>query len=1221
MFAHFVPFDEFNNPLREVVDITEYIANHQFSPEDKSQMDNWDVIYECEDARDADRLAEQEKLMREARGFRAMLAGGDADDEDGVPDVSANAAGRTKAEELAHLKFFRKLQYAGYLGAISVGGQVDSRDKHPIVDGSWMTEALHEWEAEIKREQKKLASALDNVLHSEDQTRIDGRDDAVDGASAPRTEVGNETSIVFTTTDTGHGQNERTNVASEIPKYIPILKTKAISREQGMTEETPAQVISRLKVEHNLNEKQGIAFEIAAQSWIKVFVRRKTQKADVSEHASPEEPLRLLMTGPGGTGKSHSIKALKCFMMLYDSGHRLRLLAPTGSAASLIGGMTCHKGLALKIKQKSDRGKKVQRTTMDELYEVGDSVQKKAAIRRSWQNVDVVLIDEVSLLSLINLADIDHALRMAKEKPNEWFGGIIVIFSGDFCQYPPVAGNALYSCMRSNRELNDRELKRRLGRLAWKTLNAVVEFEEQFRMKDDPGYAMAAVRLRERRCTKADLALFNSRVIKSVKNHNGPDMREGDNGKAVMIVARNDVREEVNAYKAEAECGAGSSRRLLRCGALDYIDKKLVPNLGHAKCRDTVLELKTASLSAEGALPGFIPLFEGMPVILRGRNLAVELRIANGSQGYVYKVETAIDEYQIMYAKVALVHFPDSPIKLSGLPQGVYPIKPTTWTFSTVLEIEPGKPSRYKIRQFQLPIQPGFSVTGQSAQGKTMPKVFCDLAEGSYAAYVAVSRARRREDLFLYRPIKLDVLNRKRSIDLESELRRYKTMEHNTFIKFGFRSGTFVQVPDAEDRHFEPESRIFVGENALLWDEAASASSKAAMLPAAPLTEETATDVGKAQEQEGSQPRADAQTQAAVERTHIANTTDIEMYTALQDVPRSYTVAEVDVHDVNEIARCGDKRKRCGEEDLPVRKIRKLNSKALPGCTWSKTWSCAYDCVFMALYSIHRCSTEEWRLRWSVATPCAVALAQKFDKLAAVRNRHLEATSINKMRDEFKAYMAKVDHAAFPRDEPKAISIWELLTVVLHWTNQTLRLVARPGYHSAIKCHHHVNRSTMLQDLYDRKDSHLEAKDRHTHQCWVNSACTLDREHIWRPTHSKRCGNGSSTPFVLNDPPLILVLCHTPTMGNNVLPVRSLRVPGRRGQIRYSLSSIIYWGDNHFTSRIFVRGRTYMYDGQIASGNCRREDGSDIENLPQYELGRFTRLDNRMAFLFIYSQD
>ncbi|KAA1471061.1 hypothetical protein DENSPDRAFT_775769, partial [Dentipellis sp. KUC8613] len=60
-----------------------------------------------------------------------------------------------------------------------------------------------------------------------------------------------------------------------------------------------------------------------------------------------KDPLRLFMTGPGGTGKTHVVNAVKSLMDMYQCGHRIRLLAPTGSAATLIGGTTCHKGLGL----------------------------------------------------------------------------------------------------------------------------------------------------------------------------------------------------------------------------------------------------------------------------------------------------------------------------------------------------------------------------------------------------------------------------------------------------------------------------------------------------------------------------------------------------------------------------------------------------------------------------------------------------------------------------------------------------------------------------------------------------------------------------------------------------------------------------------------------------------------------------------------------------------
>ena len=48
------------------------------------------------------------------------------------------------------------------------------------------------------------------------------------------------------------------------------------------------------------------------------------------------------------------------------------------------------------------------------------------------------MIDKCSLLSAELLSEIDAALCFAKEVADEWFGGITVIFAGDFFQYPPV---------------------------------------------------------------------------------------------------------------------------------------------------------------------------------------------------------------------------------------------------------------------------------------------------------------------------------------------------------------------------------------------------------------------------------------------------------------------------------------------------------------------------------------------------------------------------------------------------------------------------------------------------------------------------------------------------------------------------------------------------------------------------------------------------------------
>lgn len=132
-------------------------------------------------------------------------------------------------------------------------------------------------------------------------------------------------------------------------------------------------------------------------------------------------------------------------MAHYNMGHRIRFLAPTGSAASLIDGMTIHKGLGIKIKA-TKRGKGNRDAGDDrEDYSVVIGVKSRSVLRAEWKDVDVTLIDEISLVSQQLLAEMDAAWRYAKEKPGEWFGGMTVIFSGDFYQFPPVCGTPLYT--------------------------------------------------------------------------------------------------------------------------------------------------------------------------------------------------------------------------------------------------------------------------------------------------------------------------------------------------------------------------------------------------------------------------------------------------------------------------------------------------------------------------------------------------------------------------------------------------------------------------------------------------------------------------------------------------------------------------------------------------------------------------------------------------------
>ncbi|KAG1874168.1 hypothetical protein C8R48DRAFT_569511, partial [Suillus tomentosus] len=100
---------------------------------------------------------------------------------------------------------------------------------------------------------------------------------------------------------------------------------------------TPEEIMSHFEQQFGLNDKQKICFRIICEWFVNKHILKKNELS----------PLSMVMTGPGGTGKTYVINAVKALMVHYGCGHQIRYLAPTGSAASLIDGMTIHKGLGI----------------------------------------------------------------------------------------------------------------------------------------------------------------------------------------------------------------------------------------------------------------------------------------------------------------------------------------------------------------------------------------------------------------------------------------------------------------------------------------------------------------------------------------------------------------------------------------------------------------------------------------------------------------------------------------------------------------------------------------------------------------------------------------------------------------------------------------------------------------------------------------------------------
>ncbi|KAG1721368.1 uncharacterized protein EDB91DRAFT_1064429 [Suillus paluster] len=156
-------------------------------------------------------------------------------------------------------------------------------------------------------------------------------------------------------------------------------------------------------------------------------------------------------------------------------------------------------------------------------------------------------------------------------------------------------------------------------------------------------------------------------------------MSDGDNYSASVIVATNALREAINGHKAEVSCGKGC---LVSCYSLDKCSHKV---LNGDECRK-LIRLDMAALHSTQTLPGCLPLYVDMPVILCLRNLSTDLGITNGSQGFVRKILTENCPNGLPYATCVIVHFPLSKVQLSDLAPGDFPITPVSWMFTTLLQ-------------------------------------------------------------------------------------------------------------------------------------------------------------------------------------------------------------------------------------------------------------------------------------------------------------------------------------------------------------------------------------------------------------------------------------------------------------------------------------------------------------------------------------------------------
>jgi nucleoside-triphosphatase THEP1 len=153
----------------------------------------------------------------------------------------------------------------------------------------------------------------------------------------------------------------------------------------------------------------------------------------------------IFLTGKAGSGKTTFLKTV-----IKSTYKNAAIVAPTGIAAINAGGVTIHSFFqippsAFVPHKENESNPQLRISSFKELLEKHRMVGNRRSV---LQNLELLIIDEVSMLRADLLDAIDNILKSVRRKPLEAFGGVQVLFIGDLLQLPPVVKDDEWSFLK-----------------------------------------------------------------------------------------------------------------------------------------------------------------------------------------------------------------------------------------------------------------------------------------------------------------------------------------------------------------------------------------------------------------------------------------------------------------------------------------------------------------------------------------------------------------------------------------------------------------------------------------------------------------------------------------------------------------------------------------------------------------------------------------------------
>jgi Helitron helicase-like domain at N-terminus/PIF1-like helicase len=1091
----------------------ESFLSTNFSKRQLQLMDNFHLRYECMDARD-DFHAQLRKGT--AVGPWQEYSNDEGNDTLSQPPIDPNAE-----EDMSGV------EYEVDVGSSDIGKRELKRRR----DIATMNDVMMRsgWTEPVSRSSVSLPPPPEFI-----KTGIQWKADV----KKKRQEILERRAVNAVTTADSNANFTGTN----LPQYdrVEIVDKTYLERKRHSVDHK--KMIDDIVGRFSLNREQERAFRI------------------VANHACnpASEQLKMYIGGMGGTGKTQVLKALVEFFNLRNESGRFVVVAPTGTAAALLRGSTYH--YLFGFSERPD-----------------DDVPNKLLlqIRARLEGVSYIFLDEVSMLSCHDMYRISARLAKVFNQSDLPFGGMNMLFAGDFAQLPPAIGGeyaALYSRTVGNNSTRRRDQESAVGKALWHQVTTVVILRENMRQRsqteDDARLRQALTNMRYKACNPDDISFLRSRISSNLPNR--PSLARDCFRNVSIITALNIHKDEINRL------GTMRFARETHQELVDFYSEDCVSPSGEGKSsgkRSRKSKGRTAVMTDnlqgilwnqppsanDKCIPGKLSICIGMPVIVRN-NSATELCITRGQEAVIYRWQsTAGSRGQQMLDTlfVKLVN-PPQDVQFDGLPPNVVPLTRSTVSVRCSLPND----TSMTISRSQIEVLPNFAMTDYSSQGKTRPQNPVDLnnCRSHQSYYTALSRSASAAGTCIVQGFDSRMITGGASGALRQEFRELEILDDIVRLKY---EGKLSETVDGDRRRsLIHKFRLWKGESyvpahvhkAIRWGKSDPLHADLH------LVDMPWHIVGKLDKQ-GREKTASSTTESVKMKITDKHDTEVDdgKIFAQPSNPRPGK-RKLDLCNTSVSESIAKKPKRVhnlnDSGDVPILVPR--------GPRWINN-SCAYDSCLAILHNIWAVDHEAIGSYKSMGNQLQSAL---IDKCAD----HLDhKCSLEDARDLLRQQL----QAAFPTEFPLGAF------VSVHSVIARLLSTRRTILSSALYCpndHQTPNRVQCLKNCLLPVATNFVG----TMQEWVNrmETCSVAKCEFCDTEFIRRYSFERDAALLAFD------VAHSAVRSDYFL-----RVIVRENCRQYRLRGIIYFGGGHFVSRVITaEGRVWYHDG-IATGSSMVDDG------------------------------